>query len=301
MCLRGVTMRVRSHGVRPRGLRGAGRWGKTSVEYGDRPPGIAFSMGGTVMVAKSFGALARLSLIVAALAVAGCASAPPEPGQLIADPYQNTNRDVHAFNNALDQGLIKPASEAYDAVTPALVKHLVRNEIQHLKLPGIFVNRILQGELTAASRAFGRFGVNTAMGAGGLLDPATELGLPYEPTDFGVTLAAWGADEGVYHEAPFFGPSTTRHVVGRVVNFALDPSILVTTGVVEIPTALAIADAARLPVDVVNTRHENAEIIDDILYQSEDSYVTARTAYVQNRRRLVAGETDTEQLPNIFD
>lgn len=253
------------------------------------------------MVAKSFSALARMSLVLAALAVAGCASAPPEPGQLIADPYQNTNRDIHAFNKALDQGLLKPASEAYDAVTPALVKHLVRNEIQHLKLPGIFVNRILQGEIRLASRAFGRFGVNTAMGAGGLLDPATELGLPYEPTDFGVTLAAWGADEGVYHEAPFFGPSTTRHVVGRVVNFALDPSILITTGAIEVPTSIVIADAARLPVDVVNTRHENAEIVDDILYQSEDSYVSARSAYVQNRRRFVTGETDTEQLPDIFD
>ena len=98
-----------------------------------------------------------------------------------------------------------------------------------------------------------------------------------------------------------FGPSTSRHIVGRIVNFALDPSILITTGAVNAPTTLVVADATRLPLETVNTRHENADVVDDILYESEDSYVTARTAYIQNRRRFVTGETDTEQLPDIFD
>ena len=52
----------------------------------------------------------------------------------------------------------------------------------------------------------GRFGVNTLAGAAGLLDPATEFGLPLEPTDFGVTLASWGANEGPYVEAPSLWP-----------------------------------------------------------------------------------------------
>lgn len=252
------------------------------------------------MIVRAISGLARCAFVVAGLALAGCASAPTDPGALIADPHQSVNRDFHAFNKGLDTAIIQPAAELYGAATPELIKHLIKNEVQHLRLPGIFINRVLQGDLLMASRAFGRFGVNTTMGAAGLLDPATELGLPYEPTDFGVTLAVWGADEGVYHEAPFFGPSTTRHLVGRVVNFALDPSILVTTGAVEASTALVIADAARTPLEVVNIRHENAEIIDEILYGTEDSYVAARNAYVQTRRRYVAGETDTEQLPDIF-
>lgn len=254
---------------------------------------------------KALRARARVTFFGAAIAataaLTGCASGPAEPGALIADPNESINRDLHAFNKGLDSAVLQPAAEVYGEVTPALVKHLLKNEVQHLRLPGIFVNRILQGDLRMAGRAFGRFGVNTTLGAGGLLDPATELGLPFEPTDFGVTLAVWGADEGVYHEAPFFGPSTTRHLVGRVVNFALDPSILVTAGALNVPTAVTIADAARTPVEVVNFRHENADLIDDLLYESEDSYVASRSAYVQTRRRFVAGETDTEQLPNIFD
>ncbi len=233
--------------------------------------------------------------------VAGCATQPAE-GALIADPYVETNRSIHSFNKGVDRAILKPVSEAYDYVTPATVKLLLGNGLDHLRLPGMFVNRVLQGDAESAGVVLGRFGVNTLAGAAGLLDPATEFGLPLEPTDFGVTLASWGANEGPYVEAPFFGPSTARHAVGRIVNFALDPSILLTTGVVEVGTALTIASNARTPVDFVNTRHENADIINDVLYASDDSYVTARTGYIQNRRRLIAGgETDAKALPDIFD
>lgn len=247
---------------------------------------------------KVFSAVA----ICAALgAVAGCATQPAE-GELIADPYIDTNRSIHEFNKGLDTAIVKPASEIYDFVTPATIKLLLGNGLDHLRLPGMFVNRVLQGDVESAGVVLGRFGVNTVAGAGGLLDPATEFGLPFETTDFGVTLATWGAEEGPYVELPLFGPATARHAVGRVVNFALDPSILLTTGVVEAGTAVTIASSARTPADIVNTRHENADIINDVFYASDDSYLTARTGYIQNRRRLIAGgETDTEALPDIFD
>ena len=245
--------------------------------------------------------LSAIVLVAGGLAIAGC-TGPRAEGELIADPYIETNRSIHAFNKGIDQAIFKPVSEAYGFVTPATIKLLLGNGLDHLRLPGMFVNRVLQGDAEGASVVLGRFSVNTVAGAAGLLDPATEFGLPFEPTDFGVTLAAWGADEGVYVEAPFFGPSTARHAVGRIVNFALDPSILLTTGAVEVGTALTIASNARTPVDIVNARHENADIIDDVFYASDDSYVTARAGYIQNRRRLVAGgETDTEALPDIFD
>lgn len=239
--------------------------------------------------------------VVGLIGVAGCAARPTE-GSLIADPYVDTNRSIHSFNKGVDSAILKPVSEVYDYVTPETVQLLLSNGLNHLRLPGMFINRALQGDAEAAGVVLGRFGVNTIAGAAGLLDPASEFGLPFETTDFGVTLATWGADEGAFVELPFFGPATARHAVGRVVNFALDPSILLTTGVVEVGTALTIASNARTPVDIVNARHENADIINDVLYASDDSYVTARTGYIQNRRRLIAGgETDTEALPDIFD
>lgn len=240
--------------------------------------------------------------VAATLAISGCATSPPAEGALIADPYEDLNRDVHEFNKGLDTALLQPAAEVYDFVTPALFKHMLSNQVRHLQLPSIFVNRVLQGEAEAAGVAFGRFGVNTIMGGLGFLDPATEMGLPYDPTDFGVTLAVLGAEEGVYHEAPLFGPSTTRDLFGRVVNFALDPTVLITAGVVEAGTIISAVNTARTPATIVVGRHENAELIDDVFYRSDDSYVTAKTGYVQNRRRQVAGgETDTEALPDIFE
>lgn len=251
---------------------------------------------------RTFADIARSAFAGAALiGAAACSTVPSQPGELIADPYIETNRDIHAFNKGVDTALVRPASQVYDFVTPALVKHMISNGVDHLKLPGYFVNRILQGDARSAGRILARFLLNTTIGAGGLLDPATEFGVPQEPTDFGVTLAEWGAAEGDYVELPLLGPSTERHAVGRIVDFALDPSILITAGAVEVGTAVTVVDASRTPLDIVNTRHENAELIDDVLYESEDSYVTARTGYVQSRRRFVSGETDTDQLPDLFE
>ena len=76
--------------------------------------------------------------------VAGCATQPAE-GALIADPYVETNRSIHSFNKGVDRAILKPVSEAYDYVTPATVKLLLGNGLDHLRLPGMFVNRVLQG------------------------------------------------------------------------------------------------------------------------------------------------------------
>lgn len=235
-----------------------------------------------------------------ALLASGCATAPAVEGQLIADPYEATNRNVHEFNKGLDTAILRPAAQAYEFVTPALVQHMVGNGLDHLQLPGIFINRLLQGDAEEAGAALARFSLNTIIGAGGLLDPATEFGLPHTPTDFGVTLARWGAPEGAYVEAPVFGPHTERHLVGRIVNFALDPTILITVGAVEVANTIAIIDLARAPISAVRARDDNFGLVDDILYESEDSYVTSRSGYVQARRRRVAGETTAEQAPDIF-
>ena len=246
-----------------------------------------------------FSARAAAYLALSLLA-AGCASAPAVEGQLIADPYEETNRSVHAFNKGVDTALLRPITQAYDTVTPELIQHMVRNGLDHLSLPAIFINRMLQGDAEEAGAALARFSLNTIIGAGGLLDPATEFGLPHTPTDFGVTLARWGAPEGAFVEAPIFGPHTERHLVGRLVNFALDPAILVTVGAVEVANTIVVIDATRAPLAAVRARDDNFGLIDNILYESEDSYVTSRAGYVQARRRQVAGETTADQAPNIF-
>ena len=41
--------------------------------------------------------------------------------------------------------------------------------------------------------------------------------------DFAQTLAVYGVESGPYIVSPLFGPSTPRHIAGRVVDFAVHP------------------------------------------------------------------------------
>jgi phospholipid-binding lipoprotein MlaA len=235
--------------------------------------------------------------VVAAAMTAACAQTAPE-GALIADPYEGINRDIHSFNVGMDQVLLRPAAKGYETLTPALFQHMLSNAVDHLRLPLIFINYTLQGDAEGALETVGRFGVNTIMGAGGLLDPAAEMGLPYDPTDFGLTLATWGAEEGPYVVLPLLGPSTGRDAFGTWGDVALNPLTYVTFGGGTGQIAAATAQIAAPPIVF---RAENMEQLDQLLSESEDSYVALRSAYVQNRRARVAGNgVDLETLPDIY-
>lgn len=242
----------------------------------------------------------RLAAAAALGAVSACATPAPE-GQLIADPYEPLNRGVYGFNVGVDQVLVRPVARAYEIAAPALVKHLAKNAVNHLRLPGVFANHLLQGDLRDASETFGRFVANTVLGAGGLLDPATDLGLPLEATDFGITLAEWGAAEGPYVMLPLFGPQTGRDAVGSAIDFLLlNPFTYFGVGAGSGETAITVA---RVATPVIVGREENMEAIDRIFYEDPTGYVTLRSIYVQNRRGEIAGDAeqvDPDALPDIF-
>jgi phospholipid-binding lipoprotein MlaA len=238
----------------------------------------------------------KAAAVIAAMALGACASTAPD-GELIADPYESLNRDIHEFNVGVDQVLLRPTAWIYKTATPDLVQHLVGNAVDQLRMPVIFLNHLAQGNVDGALTALGRFGVNTIAGAGGLLDPATEFGLPLEPTDGGLTFARYGAEEGPYLVAPLLGPFTGRDFLGRVFDFAIDP-----TNFIRIPGGAPVA-VARIATPIVDARAENMELIDDVLYDSEDSYVTVRTGYVLSRRAAAAearGEAQPDTLPDIY-
>ncbi|MEM1385403.1 MAG: VacJ family lipoprotein [Pseudomonadota bacterium] len=240
--------------------------------------------------------LSRVAVLICALGLSACASTDPSAGFEGLDPYENTNRKIHNFNVTLDRNFLRPVGQGYDFVTPTLFQHVIGNGLNHIDLTNDFANYLFQGELKAASRSLGRFTLNTVLGLGGLLDPATEFGLPKEDTDFGVTLGKWGVDSGAFLMLPFLGPSSPRDLGGFIVDRAFDPGTYLGT-----VTGGDLYGPITFVVGTVDQRARNADLIDDVLYNSADSYVTLRSIYFQRRNAQITGGADTDALPDIFD
>lgn len=223
-------------------------------------------------------ALNTLKLTFAALVmalVAGCAEAPS--GQLIADPYETTNRKIHNFNKGLDRGLFSPVADAYGEVVGPDVDASVQVAAETISLPNRIANKLLQFRFLSAFQDTLRLTTNLALGLG-IKDAATEFGIPNEDTDFGETLHVWGFKEGAYIELPGFGASTERDAIGLIVDLLLLDPIAEKK-----PEARPITATVAL-TSFISSRNEFADLVDSILYESEDSYSAQQSAYVQNRR-----------------
>jgi len=244
-------------------------------------------------------AIRRGLALAAILGVAGCAAAGPRADMSATDTHEGFNRNMLDFNLALDRNVLRPAARGYDFVTPALVKHLLGNGFSHLDLPADFINYLLQGEFTPALETLGRFTINTVLGAGGLLDPATEFGLPRNDTDFGITLGKHGVDEGTYWVLPLVGPTTTRDAFGGLVDIALSPTTYIGVVAPGVTPELGLSLTAG---DYIDKRDRNGDLVDELLYESADPYISLRSVYLQRRRSEVAGEkAGAEALPDIFN
>src|SRR5262249_43098956 len=121
------------------------------------------------------------AVFAAAIAISGCAG-PGSQTQLAAadavdpnnsDPWEYTNRDTFAFNQAVDKAILVPVAEAYRTVLPGPVRDALHNFLVNLNAPVVFANDVLQVEPRLAGQTFGRFLINTTLGLGGLIDLAT--------------------------------------------------------------------------------------------------------------------------------
>jgi len=212
----------------------------------------------------------------------------------IYDPFESTNRAIHDFNKMLDGAVVGPVATVYGTFVPEEVRMIVDNTASNLGQPNAFVNHILQGDGDGASTTLTRFLLNSTIGIAGLFDPATEMGVFDEPTDFGETLAVWGVGEGAYLELPILGPSSVRDTVGIAVDLAIDPLNHVVT------REQAYYLMALRGVNLIGKRNTYDDLISILLYESADSYAAQRLSYMQNKRHAVAGETVIEDLEDPY-
>jgi phospholipid-binding lipoprotein MlaA len=216
-----------------------------------------------------------VSLLIGLMALTACSVAPADGS--VNDPYEATNRRIHAFNKSVDSAILRPAGQVA-AAAPVFITEPIVNFSDNVSLPGMVVNGILQGNPDGAITNTVRFLLNSTVGVLGLFDPAGAIGIDEVKTDFGETLEVWGVPEGAYLETPFLGPSTERDALGQVVDFIIDP-----LDRVGLPAQIDYGTVARVG-EIVIERGKFGDTLDSVLYDSADSYAQARLIYLQNRR-----------------
>ena len=159
---------------------------------------------------------------MAAVMVAGLTACATGPDAHPQDPLEPWNRGVYRFNDVLDTNVVKPVAETYQEVTPDPVRKGIGNFFGNIRDVWSSVNAALQLRPQEALENLFRVGVNTTLGLGGVLDVATEMGIPRTRLDFGQTLGRWGVPSGPYLVLPLFGPSSVRDATGTGIQFRLN-------------------------------------------------------------------------------
>jgi phospholipid-binding lipoprotein MlaA len=230
-------------------------------------------------------ALRRVLVACAAWVLAGCATTPATRG----DPLEPMNRAVFAFNEAVDDALLKPVATAYQKVVPELVRTGVDNVFANIGDLWSAVNQLLQAKPVAAVEMGFRFVVNTTFGLGGLFDIASDAGLERRSEDFGQTLGRWGLGTGPYLVLPLLGPSNFRDGAGLVLDLQASP-----TGLLQEPRDRNPASVLQL----VSTRARllsATKAIDDVAL---DKYALIRDGFLARRRNLVYDGDPPEEPEN---
>ena len=229
----------------------------------------------------------------AAVLLAGCVPA-PDPASLDHDPHLGANRSAHRLNVPVDRAVYGPGARAYGAVVPQPARNTIRNLRNNWRLPGHVIQYSLQGRGTDAAKSTTRFLVNTLLGLGGLVDMATDMGLPYDETGFDETFYRWGIAEGGYLELPLVGPGTERDWTGYALDQLTDPTWYV------LPAVASTSLLALGGLDLVNDRYELDAPLNALLHESADSYNALRISYIQNMRARLQGGTDVGQLEDVY-
>ena len=218
--------------------------------------------------------LRRWLPVLAVAVLAGCTIAKPRTD----DPLEKYNRESYKFNNAVDKVVIRPVALGYRKVTNAPVRRSFSDFFTNIRMPITVANDLLQARPKQALQSTSRFLVNLTLGIGGFFDPASQLGLPLEDNDFGITLARWGAPEGDFLMVPMLGPSTARDIWRTPVDsYFFDPLSLFAAnhhynGLQFLPQAMYLVTLRSRAIDA-----------EGFLQSAYDPYVFIRDAYRQQR------------------
>ena len=217
----------------------------------------------------------RLWLATLLLALVGCAST---SGANPLDPFEATNRKIDAFNESVDQAVLKPVAKSYQDYTPNLLQSTVKNFFGNLRDMWSVVNNGLQLKPKETVETGARVVVNSIIGLYGLIDVGTPFGLQRHTADFGQTLGYWGIPSGPYVVLPLLGPSTARDTAALLVDRHGDPWSQIN------PVA---SRNQGIALRLVDKRAQFLGMDDRLNEVALDKYSFVRDAFLQKRRAEV--------------
>lgn len=231
---------------------------------------------------------ARVALCSSLAACLGaCVTLPPNAPRSPQDPLERWNRGVYKFNDVLDRGVAKPAARTYVRIVPQPIRTAVGNFFDNLDTPTVMLNDALQGKLRAAANDLGRFLLNSTVGVGGLLDPATQIGMDRNDEDFGQTLGVWGVHAGPFLELPLLGPSDLRDAPARIVDSYSNPKQYIRN--TDVKYGLWGLELVKKRADLLP--------LDKTLKNVYDPYAFIRNAYLQRRAYQVSDGNVEDEAP----
>lgn len=241
--------------------------------------------------------LRRLGLALAAAATLGGCAAPANPR----DPFEGFNRAMFKFNDTVDDVALKPAATVYKSVLPSFVQTGVNNFFGNLADVWSSANNLMQGKGEAGMSDFTRVMLNSSFGILGLLDIASEAGLPKHNEDFGQTLGHWGVKSGPYLMLPLLGPSTLRDTVALPLDIKADPwGYKDPVYLRNIGTATRVVDKRAGLLDATNLMEEAAldryEFVRDGFLQQRESKVFDGEG---NPRKRKDGKKNADADPDV--
>ncbi len=241
------------------------------------------------------GKTAAALLLVLGVLLSGCADSANTSTDIDAgDPLESWNRQIFAMNKSFDHALLKPAAETYVEVVPEPARQGVHNFLTNLDSPVTFTNDLLQGEFTLATQTVGRFGLNSTVGLGGLVDVATPAGIPYHSADFGQTLGVWGVGDKPYLVLPLLGPDNPRDLAGQIADIFADPLMYLNL------RSYTYWVMGRDGTEILDTRSGNLDMLDQLERSSVDEYASVRSLYKQFRNAHIRhGKQDVKNLPDM--
>jgi len=196
------------------------------------------------------------------------------------DPLQSVNAISFATIQTVDKAFTGPVSLTYKRTLPGAVRSGLRNFLNNLQEPVVFLNFLIQIKPGKAAETLGRFTINSTIGGAGLIDVAKKppFNLPRRPNGFAFSLGYYGLKSGPFLFLPLIGPTTVRDLFGRWVDLLVLPLS------VGKPFNQPVYSVSTVAVRALDERAETDDELNKLRNETADPYAAIRKAYLENRQ-----------------